>query len=132
MAKISHNCVIKDVFTCGAADRSISHQLSSSTSSSSSFFCHFALNRVIAPCSMHRAQFWNLGWSFLASKVPSDTPYLSPWCTDLSGIWYTFNLTQVTKCIKIFAKLKHQELTYGVSDGSSVTELLRPKKTNLN
>ena len=26
-----------------------------------------------------RARVWNLGWSFLASKVPSDTPYLSSW-----------------------------------------------------
>ena len=68
----------------------------------------------------------NLGWSFLASKVPSDMPYLSPW-SNLTGIWYTFNLTQVTKRIKMFAKLIHQKLRYGVSDGTFEVKKDQPK-----
>ena len=63
----------------------------------------------------------------MASKGSSDTPYLSPWWTNLSEIWYTFNLTQVTKCIEIFAKLNHQELRYGVSDGTFEAKKDQPK-----
>ena len=46
---------------------------------------------------------FNSGWSFLASKVPSDTPYLSPWWTNLSEIWHNFDLTRVTKDITVLA-----------------------------
>ena len=69
----------------------------------------------------------NLGWSFSASQVPSDTPYLSPWRTNLSEIWYTSNLTKVTKGIKKFAKLIHQELRYGVSDETFEAKKDQPK-----
>ena len=50
-----------------------------------------------------RVRLCNLGRSFLASKVPSDTQYISPWCINLSEIWDTFDLTRVTKGIKMFA-----------------------------
>ena len=76
---------------------------------------------------MIRVWISNLGWSFLPSKVPSDTPFLSPWCTNLTEIWYTFNLTQVTKRVKIFAKLIHQGLRYGVSDGTFEAKKDQPK-----
>ena len=45
----------------------------------------------------------------------------------MSENWYTFNLTQVTKHIKNFDKLIHQELRYGVSDGTSEAKKDQPK-----
>ena len=45
----------------------------------------------------------------------------------MSEIWYTFNLTQVTKRVKIFAKLIHQGLRYGVSDGTFEAKKDQPK-----
>ena len=80
--------------------------------------------------NIFRVQIPILGWSFLASKVPSDTPYLSPWCTKLSEIWYAFNLTSVTKLNKIFAKLIHQELRYGVSVGTFEAKKLWHSETD--
>ena len=53
-------------------------------------------------CVITRVRIINLGWSFLASKVPSHTPYLSPWWTNLSEIWYTYDLIRVIKHIKKF------------------------------
>ena len=74
-----------------------------------------------------RVRTCNLGWSFLASKVPSDTPYLSPWWTHFSEIRYTFNKTQVTKGIQILATLIYQELRYGVSDRTFEAKKDQPK-----
>ena len=65
--------------------------------------------------------------SFLLSKVPSYTPYLRPWRSHLSIIWYIVDLSLVPEPIKVFVKLVHQELRYDVSDGTCEC-----KKINLN
>ena len=54
----------------------------------------------------------------LLSLSPSYTPYLRPWWTNLSEIWYIVDLILVPEPIKAFVKLVHQELSYGVIDGT--------------
>ena len=43
-------------------------------------------------------------------KVASDTPFLSSLQTDLSEIWYTFDLILGEKATKMFAKSVHRQL----------------------
>ena len=50
---VSYRSNVHCVFTCGVADRSISPQFLLSF-----FFCHFAPNPVIAPCSVHQLTIW--------------------------------------------------------------------------
>ena len=76
---------------------------------------------------MSRGRVWNLGLSFFPSKVPPDTPYLSPWWTNFSEICYTFDLTQVMKNIKKISTRIHQEQIYGVSDGTFEDKKDQPK-----
>ena len=71
----------------------------------------------------------NLGWSFLASKVLSDTPYLNSWWINLANILMRFEPWVKSKVYQISETLVHQGLRYCVS---CLKELLRPKKTNLN
>ena len=61
-------------------------------------------------CVMNRVRICNLGCRLFPSKVVSDTPFLSSLWTDLSEIWYTFDLNLGQKSTKFFAKSVHRQL----------------------
>ena len=49
------------------------------------------------------------------------------WWTNFSKIWYNFDLTRVTKRIKIFAEFNHKELRYSVFDETFEAKKDQPK-----
>ena len=74
-----------------------------------------------------RVRISNLGWSFLASKVPSDTPYLNFWWINLANILIRFVTRVKLKVYQISDILVHQGLRYGVSDGNFEVKKDQPK-----
>ena len=67
-----------------------------------------------------KAWVWNLGWSFLASYVPSDTLQVRTF------FLMCFTIRVKLKLYLFSEKLVHHVLRYGVSGGT-----LKEKKTNL-
>ena len=76
---------------------------------------------------MSRVQISNLGWSFLAAKVPPDTPNLNSWLINLAKILMRFITWVKLKEYQISDILVHQGLRYVVSDGTFEAKKDQPK-----
>ena len=69
----------------------------------------------------------NLGCFFFAPKVQTETPYLNSWWITLAKILISFVTKVKLKVYQISDKLVHQELRYGVSDGTFEAKKDQPK-----
>ena len=58
------------------------------------------------------------GCPFYTLKVPSGMPYLSPWWTNLSNIFIGSIKRAKLNVYQISDKCVHQELIYGIFDGT--------------